>query len=244
MKKIICLPVLGLVSFLFLSCSTSNKGEQKNESHPPKDQNREDYKQGDQENNSNENSNENQNDQGGLTPNNPGYCGYSFELETDNAIVSDLEDSLAQTWQGARGGLVDNEDGKKRTYYQGMKLDPIAKVYSELRIYYETVFTAVGKSENIVETKEISSTPYSHIYFSKPHKVSAESNPRMVVLETEKGASRCLARGFEIKEGADQDRLFVTSLKGTSSYGNSVKAVPIAEFFSGNSLFWGYKVKK
>jgi hypothetical protein len=66
----------------------------------------------------------------------------------------------------------------------------------------------------------------------------------MIVFETEKSLTRCLARGFEIKQDVDQDKLFVTSLKGTSSYGNGATAVKIADFFSGNSLFWGYKITK
>lgn len=176
-----------------------------------------------------------------LPSNNPGYCGYDFELET-GAELEAFKVALGRQWSPAQEGSFSTEGGKDKKserYYQfGFAVDFAAQIIRTVKLYHQDLFSNV-----ITEVKDVQVTRYSQIYISKPHAVG-ERKPRLVVVETIGGMTKCQAQGFEVESAADADYLFITSVTGTSSYGDSIEPVKIEEFFAGTGLGRRYKIAK
>lgn len=174
--------------------------------------------------------------------NNPGYCGYEFKKETDQKTIRKISSSFAQNWQSR--GAYKNSNSNDQYYYDGMRIDLLDGLYTELKLHFRFDFTVAGPKEVPTKIEIAREVNVAEYFISQPTKVGNEENLRLLVLSTPEGSTKCMAVGFRFDSREKVDELFATNFIRTSSYGNGVTTKSLADFFKDASLGLRYEIKK
>lgn len=167
-----------------------------------------------------------------------GKCGYNFEEETDAAKLQQFKNELSGSWGSSTYGYIkETIEGVEYSTQSGLRFDFAANKKIDLKFIYDKNLT------RIVDIKE-KPTEYAKIWISKSHKISdADGSARVVVMEVTSGYVKCWAQAFDVRMISGKKKLYATSVKGTSHYGDGAESIGLEAFFKDTRFGAAYETK-